>query len=215
MFVSAVRKLHRRLNSEDGFTLIEMLGAIVIITIGLLGLIGGFNSARKLTLLSERRTELAHVAQLQLERLQTIPYEELLMISPPTHSASTGNPDYYVKESTKEYQFGTGETEAEALVISPKERECTTAITTECGTVASTPTGRECSAKVAACEWKDGSMSGTVYAFVTWHTDPSCSSQCTKSSHNYKRLTVVATASVPSSSKEVLPVRVSTLIAQT
>lgn len=199
------------LNADSGFTVIEVLVAVLILTVGLLGLVGAFDSARKLNLLSERRTSMAHRAQLEIERLQAIAYGELLMISTPTHSTETTNPDYYVKEgSPSEYQYGTVSTEAEQLAIA--KAECVT-LKTPCGTISASPTGRECSQKVGACQWKDGLVSGNVYDFVTWHTDAKCGLKC-PTKENYKRLTVVVTVKVPSGSREVAAVRVSTLIAE-
>jgi prepilin-type N-terminal cleavage/methylation domain-containing protein len=188
-----------RLPAEDGFTLIELLVAILVLTVGLLGLIGGFDSARKLNLLSERRTSMAHRAQLEVERLQAIPYGELAMSSAPTHSAQTTNPDYYVKEGGTEYQYGEKETEAEKLVTEPAT-----------GKISKEPAGRKCSKEPGACEWEDGSVSGNVYDFVTWHSDKNV---CTKTETNYKRLTVVVTAKVPSGNHQPAAVRISTLIA--
>lgn len=49
---------------------IEVLIASLVLTVGVLGLIGAFDSARKLSLLSERRTAMSHRAQLEIERLR-------------------------------------------------------------------------------------------------------------------------------------------------
>lgn len=195
--------------SDDGFGLIEVLVAVLILTVALLGLIGAFTSARKLTLLSERRTSAAHSAQLELERLQATPYSELLMTATPTHSAESTNPDYYVKAGPPpEYQYDTTGTEAEPLAIAGAA--CVT-LKTSCGSIATQPTGRACLQYVGACEWKDRAFSGNVYDFVTWHHDTNA--KCTKKTENYKRLTVVVTLTVAAGAQAVTPVRVSTLIA--
>jgi Tfp pilus assembly protein PilE len=191
-------------------TLIELLVTVLVLTVGIVGLLGAFTSARKLTFLSERRTSAAHRAQLEIERLQTLSYGELLMSSTPIHSAEITNPDYYVKEgSPSEYQYGTGSTETETLAIA-KNGECTITVKTECGVVVSSPTGRACTAKLGACEWGEGTLKGSVYDFATWHHD--ANAKCTKSA-NYKRLTVVVTVTVPSGSRAIAPTHVSTLIA--
>jgi prepilin-type N-terminal cleavage/methylation domain-containing protein len=208
-----LRRLHPPLapRSDDGFGLIEVLVAVLILTVALLGLIGAFTSARKLTLLSEQRTSAAHRAQLEVERLQATPYSELLMTATPTHSAESTNPDFYVKAGPPpEYQYDTTGTGAEPLAIA--SAECTT-LKTSCGTIATQPSGRSCSQYVGACEWKDGVLSGSVYDFVTWHTDKNCGVKC-PTQENYKRLTVVVTLAVPSGARQVAPVRVSTLIAE-
>jgi Tfp pilus assembly protein PilV len=197
------RHSHLQPRSEEGWGVVEVLIAVLILTVALLGLIGAFNSARKLTLLSERRTSLAHRAQLEVERLQATPYSELLMSSTPAHSSETTNPDYYVKAGTPpEYQYGAASTEAETLAIAASG-----------GAIAAQPTGRACSSYIGACEWKDGVLSGNVYDFVTWHTDKNCGAKC-PTKENYKRLTVVVTLTVPSGARQVAPLRVSTLIAE-
>ncbi len=200
-----------RLHAEDGLTLVELLVTVLVLTVGIIGLLSAFTSARKLTFLSERRTSAAHRAQLEIERLQTVlPYGELAMISAPSHSSEITNPDYYVKEGTTKYQYGEKSGEEEALVIANKAEECTSAKTSECGVVSSSPTSRECSEKFGACKWGEGTLKGTVYDFVTWHHDENV--KCTKT-ENYKRLTVVVTVEVPSGSRAVAPTRVSTLVA--
>jgi Tfp pilus assembly protein PilV len=201
--------------------MVEVVIAAFVVTAGLLAMIGGFNSARKLTLLNERRTVMAHRAQLELERLQTYPYSELAMIAKPTHSAEKTNPDYYVnytpaaKCTTAEPCFAwdtTATSKEEPLTIATKEGvDCAAKEESGCGLAAASPAGRECSKYVGACEWKDGLAEGYVYDFITWHTDGNCGVLCPKEK-NYKRLTVVVTAKVPAGNHEPAAVRVSTLI---
>ncbi|HEV2975556.1 MAG TPA: hypothetical protein VGX69_11290 [Solirubrobacteraceae bacterium] len=182
-----------------------MLVAALILTIGFLGVVSAFSSGRQLSLLSERRTAMSHRAQLELERLQAKPYTELEMSAAPTHSPETSNPDYYVKSgTTPEYQYGSLGTETEPLVV---------ATTATSGMIAPSPSGRECSNSIGACEWKDGQMSGKVYDFVSWHTDGKCGSECL-ASKNYKRLTVAVTLTTPSGASTIAPTRVSTFRAE-
>jgi Tfp pilus assembly protein PilV len=200
--------LLRRLAAEDGIMLLEVLIAILVLTVGLLGLIGAFDSARKLNLLSERRTSMAHRAQLEIERLQAIPYAELAMHSAPAHSTETTNPDYYVNSNpTTCTSVGDGCYAWNAE--STSEEEPLVKLETGTGVYAS-PTGKSCSTEVGACEWKDGLIKGNVYDFVTWHTDKNA---CKTAVNNYKRLTVAVTAQVPSGNHQPTVVRVSTLIA--
>lgn len=208
-------------STESGIALVEVLIAAVVLTVGILGLIGAFTSAGKLTLLSERRTAMAHRAQLEIERLQAYTYSELAMASAPAHSAETSNPDYAVNYSSPVKCTSVGDGcyawnaenlsgEEEPLVYA-KNGECTSIVLTECGVISTTPSGRKCSTQVGACEWADGLVTGNVYDFVTWHTD-----KCAKcvTTNSYKRITVVVTVKVSASNHAVAPVRVSTLIAE-
>jgi hypothetical protein len=147
------------------------------------------------------------------------------MISAPSHSAETTNPDYYVnlaspvKCSTANcFAWNLSKTtEEEPLVIAEESKACESETQTKCGAVAISPTGRNCTGTPGACEWTDGNVSGKVYAFITWHTDPVCEKEeagkalCSTSS--YKRITVIVTVSVPNG-REPTPTRVSTMIAE-
>jgi prepilin-type N-terminal cleavage/methylation domain-containing protein len=197
----------------DGFTMVEVLVAMAVLAVGVLGLVGAFDSARRLNLLSERRTAMAHRAQLEIERLQTYPFSQLAMISKPSHSGEKSNPDYYVKGVNFAWN-AENSSEEEALVTAEKEVDCTVKAETGCGLIAASPAGRECSAKLGACEkWSDGLVNGKVYDFVTYHTDSSCT-KCQVKEKAYKRLTVVVTATVPAGNHEIPPLRVSTLLAE-
>jgi prepilin-type N-terminal cleavage/methylation domain-containing protein len=209
-------------SAQQGFALIEVLIAALVIAIGILGLVGAFDSARKLSLLSERRSSMGHRAQLELERLQTYPYSELAMTSAPSHSNETNNPDYYVNYSSPVkctsagdgcYAWNAESTGEEEALVPASKGECTTTPEAGCGVAGSSPTGRGCSSKVGACEWSDGQLEGKVYDFVTWHTDGRCGVAC-PSKENYKRLTVVVTDKVPSGNHEPAQVRVSTLVTE-
>jgi len=206
------RRLSHRslfLRANDGFTMIEVLAAAFVLTVGVLGLLGAFLSSRKLTLRAERQSVMAHRAQLELERLQAYPYGELAMVTAPVHSSETTNPYFYVVGS--EYQWDPASTHTETLVTATSG-ECTATPVAGCGVVAASPGIRKCSEYLGPCEWTDGLVNGTIYDFVTWHTDGNCGAKCPPQ-EDYKRLTVVVTAKVPnSSSQQPAPVRVSTLV---
>lgn len=227
-----------RLRCQDGMTLVEVLVAMLVLTVGILSMVSMFDSARKLTLAAERRESIAHLAQRELERLQSVPYDELAMVSKPAHESIPASdttteeqenfihehPDYYVDYSSPSTctEVETGGcfapnaeklTEEEPLVITQKGVKCPTSGTTteECGVVSSSPVGVECSEvnPFGACEWSDGRLKGDVYDFVTFHKDPACETECEES---YKRVTVIVTVNVPTGSHAPAPVRVSTMI---
>jgi Tfp pilus assembly protein PilV len=206
---------------QDGFMLIEAVLAAFVVAIGVAGLAAAFDSSRRLTLLSERRTAMAHRAQLELERLQTYAWGELAMASAPAHSSEQSNPDYYVNSAPTKcasenygcYAWNAEATSQEETLVYAKAGECKEGVTSECGVAAASPTGRNCSTKVGGCEWSDGLVEGRVYDFVTWHTDENCTG-CLKKEKAAKRLTVVVTGKVPGSNHEPAPVRLSTLVTE-
>lgn len=172
---------------QQGFTMIELLVAIAIIATGVMAVFGTLVSAQKLTLVAERQTSIAHRAQRELERLQSLPYSQLAMTSAPSHSSDASNPDYYVTAGGA-FQYDRNDTSrTEAFATDPA------------GAVS--PAGQP---------WTDGRLSGYVYDFVTSTTDTKCGPGC-PASNDYKRITVVVTltgATHPSK-----PALVSTVVA--
>lgn len=220
-------------------TLVEVLVAMIVLTVGIISMVSMFDGARKLTLTAERRESITHLAQRELERLQSVPYGELAMVSAPGHESIPAgdttteeqeafvheHPDYYVDYASpvacKEAGPSTGcfaansenLKEEEPLVVTKDGTKCPIGETTatECGVVSTSPTGVECSEvnPFGACEWTDGRLKGDVYDFVTYHDDPACKTECEKS---YKRVTVIVTVDVPGGTHVPAPVRVSTMI---
>jgi prepilin-type N-terminal cleavage/methylation domain-containing protein len=151
---------------QHGFTMIELLVAILIIAVGILATFGVLFSSQHLTLAAEHQTSLAHRAQRELEHLQSLPYDQLAMAAAPTHSTDPANPDYYVSGTSFQYDRKDA-TKTEALVTG--------------GSISAGPTSTT-----------DGGQTYNVYDFVTWATDPNCGPNC-PSSQNYKRITVMVT----------------------
>lgn len=221
----------RRLRDERGISLIEVMIAVLVLTVGVLAMLTSFNGAQKLTLTSERRTSLVHRAQEELERLQADPYDELAMSSTPAHSTEAENPDYYVNYATTVrseaakctevaiggtgagcYAWNANDVSEEAPLVPATNGQCQT-VGEEggCGVVSASPTSW--SASVAGKVPGAGNVGGEVYDFVTWASDPICKSGACPVQNDYKRLTVVVTAIVPSATHPLSPVRVSTIIA--
>jgi Tfp pilus assembly protein PilE len=190
---------------EEGFTVVEVIIAAVILLVGVLTALTAMTAARKLSLVSERRTSMAHRAQLELERVKSLPYGQIAL----TSAASSGAGAWSTTASAYTYvsvpggscpasPAGTaptyqpdhragGSTATEPLVING----CTYTIS---GSATPTTTG----ALAPVTAWSDGNLSGYVYDFVTWTSDPTCSQSSTPgsvcaTSNDYKRVTIVVT----------------------
>jgi Tfp pilus assembly protein PilV len=197
---------HLAICTEDGTMMIEVLIAGFILTVGILGLIGGFNSARKLTFLSERRTSIAHRAQLEIERLQTVAYSKLALNAAPTHSTESANPNYYVQSGGTEYQWEQLNGQSSTSSNTNKLVTESTGIFHPTETTAACPTTPEAT-RSDPCTWSASLFSGKVYYFVTAVKDSVCAtSPCPN------RLTVVVTINVPAGNRAVAPALVSTVI---
>ena len=186
--------------------MIEAMIAAFVITVGILGLVGAFDSARKLTLLSERRTAIAHRAQLEVERLQTVDYAKLATNAAPSHSAETANPNYYVQAGGTEYQWEQSNGQASSSSNTDKLVTEGTGIFQPAAATAACPTTPE-AARSDPCTWSSSLLSGSVYYYVTVAKDSVCAkAPCPK------RLTVAVTVTVPAGNHAVAPAVVSTIV---
>lgn len=154
-------------SGEDGFGLVEVLVAMVLILVGVLSAYLAFNASQRADLRAERNAAVAHRGQSEIERIQALPYTTVAMESTPSNSGS-GNakdPLNYVVNSPAGYEYDwTQPAKSESFATG--------------GTLAT------------SSAWTDGKISGTLYRFVTWVADacPTCAN-----SKDYKRVTVVLT----------------------
>lgn len=190
-----------------------------ILVVGILGTVQVFESSNRATSVSEAHQDEIHRAQRELERLASLPYSQLFLNKAPATSASKNNPGYYVtsggcpspvptyrpnQTSGNEYEqliingctykFEEGGTGQKEETLNGEEYK--TNPTKEC---------KESPAGVAACgtgvtpetTWKDersSGLSGTVYDYITWVTDPNCTPKTgCPTVNDYKRITVAVT----------------------
>ncbi|MHB2001513.1 MAG: type IV pilus modification PilV family protein [Solirubrobacteraceae bacterium] len=209
------RRLIRSARAEEGVLLVEVLVAIVVLTAGILVLLTSFSGSERLTLTAEVRNSAAHRAQGEIERLETLPYTELAMTSAPTRSTESTSPDYYVDYGTSLkcnslgigcYAWNYNALGEEEPLVPATSGACGEPAAEGCGVVSASPT-----------PWSDGRLSGEIYDFVTWASDPICSlPESEKPCHtenDYKRITVVATINRAGATRTRRPVRISTVIA--
>jgi hypothetical protein len=110
------------------------------------------------------------------------------MTAAPSHSTDAANPNYYVTTGGA-FSYDRNDT-------SKTESFATDATN---GTISTT-----------AQSWTDGRLSGSVYDYVTWTTDPKCGPGC-PASNDYKRVTVMVTLTGATHPSQ--PVLVSTVVA--
>ncbi len=161
---------HAGAAGQAGFTLIELMIAITVLAIGILSMLMAFDVSRKLSLVSERSAAMAHAAQKEIERLEGIPYSQIGLTSTPATSTDSTNPDFYVTAGPPAtFAWDRTTLSSENLDVDSTN-----------GTVAPAQT------------WSEGLLSGQLYDFVTWTSDPKCAPGC-PASQDYKRITVAVT----------------------
>src|SRR4051812_31343327 len=113
-------RLRRVGREERGFTLLEVMVAALILVIGVLAVIGVFDSSRRLTTVSEKEEVVAHRAEAELERIQAMPFAAVALSSNPSHVIDSADPDFYVTAGvppTYRWDQGSSGPKTDPLVV--------------------------------------------------------------------------------------------------
>lgn len=165
--------------------MIEAMVSVLVLSVGVICTLMTFMTTQKMSVVTERVSTLTHVAQRQIEYVEGMKYADIALSAVPTYSGNPQNPDYWVVSGSPPsygYQHTSGGA-VEPLVID----------TTDPGTELVS----------AAQSWSEGNVSGTIYTYITWTNDPSCSKAVSgqaaavcppgSGTGNYKRITVAVT----------------------
>jgi prepilin-type N-terminal cleavage/methylation domain-containing protein len=185
---------------EDGFTMVELMAALMILVVGILGAFIAFNASQRISLVSERHTAMTQMAQQAIESIEGLSYSDIGLecggssgnTCPQYNAADPTNPDHYVSSDGTAFQINRPSGASETLDINSIN-----------GDVAPVTPWTQASA--------NGTLSGSIYEFVTWASDSQCSPGCRSSNGlNYKRITVAVTMT---SGLQPSPVYVTSVIA--
>jgi prepilin-type N-terminal cleavage/methylation domain-containing protein len=169
-----VRRLARRLGSEKGFTLMELLVAMALMSVGVAATLNVFGASGRTTVLAQQRNAAVQQAQGAIDQISTIGYDKVGLTSTPTTSTDPKNPGYRVSGSTLLIKTGL----TESFVLSSQTGQSGAA-------VSPTPT-------TFAVGSGEGTITGKVYRYITWR-DENCQSGTCDGTQNTKRITVAVT----------------------
>lgn len=176
------RALRTLRDDEAGFTMVELIGAVSILAIGFLALMGTFSAASRYLVQSRQRQVASELANGRLEHVRNLPYNNVGLSSAPVRSLDPENPDYWVNASGTGYDYthaGTYETLVNTGVLAHIEGPTTIGTTTV-----------------------------TVYQYVTWIDDPAGGA----TAEDYKRVTIVAAYSASANPGRPKSVQVSAFV---
>lgn len=159
----AMKRIGNRLQTargEEGFTLIEVLIATVVLALAALAIFGTLSAATRNAQRAQATQVALDQAQEEMERLHALSYSELALTVTPEHAASSLNPNFRVRgrefavrrEPLSEY----GE-----MVVNNGSLYAGGAI--EDGVI-----------KPGPISFEDGNVSGKIYRYVVWRNDPTC-----------------------------------------
>src|SRR5918992_1682205 len=110
----------RELAAEDGFTLIELMIASLIMVVGLLALVSGLDHSRELVTHSEKVEAATHQAERAVERILATRYDEVSLTSMPSESDDARDPRFWVDGSTYRWDRSSTAPASFETLCSPK-----------------------------------------------------------------------------------------------
>jgi len=166
--------IEERFRGEDGFTLIEVLVAAVLLVTALLVLVGALDSERRLGDNAQAQGAAAQFAERELDTLLARPYDELALNRIPTNALDGTTP---TANWTSDRQL---------LPSAPNDERI------DANTVLCAGTGQCASAVPSISNWTSDkpAVRGQVYRDVTWVNDASCLDTNCPGTKDYKRITV-------------------------
>lgn len=176
--------MRRKTDREAGFTIIEVLVAIVILTIGALTTFSLLSAANRNTDRAKASQVALDLAQQELEALRSLKNEELALVSSPGHSSDPLDPDYRVNSSGKFAVVREPLASYRKLVVKGGEIEGEPEKTIEDGVV------------VPSESFESGDVKGTVHRYVVWANDTACGEAC-PTSQDFKQIVVAVKLDTP------------------
>jgi prepilin-type N-terminal cleavage/methylation domain-containing protein len=171
---------------EEGFTLVELMVALVVLLVGAFAIVSSLDGSRRLSSGSERQMMAVSVGRRELERITALPDRQIALTSAPASSADSQQATYWVKPcpdgtSTDCYQWDQ-DAAASSSTVSP--------MVVDADNGDATPNPR-----VVTADSGNGATRTqlTVYRFVTWVDDAQCTVAACSGTRDYKRITVAVT----------------------
>jgi type II secretory pathway pseudopilin PulG len=163
---------------EDGFTIIEVLVASLIMVLGVLATFQVLNAATTNTTRAKDTQVVLNIAQQEMEKLRSLTWAQLALTTAPGFSSSPNNPLNRVDAADGTFALSANPNANYASLVR-NGGSLTGGGTISGGTVNPGPES-----------FTEGDLSGRIYRFIVWRNDPSCPSSHCIGIQDYKRIVV-------------------------
>lgn len=179
----------RNSHKQDGFTIVEVLVAVLILVIGALTTFGLLSAATRNTERAKATQVAMDLAQQEIEALHSYSSEELALESFPTKSGDSLNPNYRVNSTNATFAVDRQPVgDYKKLVVNGREVEGETEegkSTIQGGKVSPGPT-----------PFENGDVKGEIYRYIVWRNDDACGAKC-PTQQDYKQAIVAVKLDTP------------------
>lgn len=178
--MTLLSRIRSRLESEGGFTLIEVLIAAFILVLGSLAIFMTFVASIHNVQRGRDAQVMQSIAQREVEKIESLPYARIVMNGTPAKSAETASPANRITGT--EFALNMNGTEKAALALA------TTGVCTESLPCVNAAAASSC-VRGTGTTFSNGSAKGSVYCYVTTLSDAACATATGKACP-YKRIVV-------------------------
>jgi type II secretory pathway pseudopilin PulG len=199
-----MQRTNKILGREQGFTIIELLVAVLIVMIGIIATLGVFSASKRTTLVAQRHEVAVHVAQREMEKMRSYKYSELGLnvtsSGAPQYSSDPRSPNNRLRSSDGYFTVDptAGSSSCCEEMVTRSNSDATGGAVDPGGTQSSPGEPFSVGSGSAA-------VSGKIYRYVTWR-DENCEVGICNGTHNTKRL-IVAVTLTPVGSPPVGPLK--------
>jgi hypothetical protein len=95
----------RPADGEAGFTTVELMAALSILTVGFFALAGALGFGLRQVTLGRQRQTATEVANGRIEHLRNVPYEAVALSSQPLHDEDPDSPDHFVSSDNTQFDI--------------------------------------------------------------------------------------------------------------
>jgi prepilin-type N-terminal cleavage/methylation domain-containing protein len=175
---------------EAGFTIVEVLVAVVLLAVGALTTFGLLSAATRNTERAKATQVALDLAQQEVEAMHSLGNEELAMKTTPPHSSDPLNPDFRVKAS------------AGTFALSREPVSSYQTLVHNGGVIEGVGTSEEGKfiengvVNPGPEDFENGDVTGEVYRYVVWRNDDVCGAAC-PTQQDYKQIIVAVKLDTP------------------
>ncbi len=179
---SIISTVSRRARDAEGFSLVEVLIAAVVLVLGALATFTLADAANRNTFRAEQSQVISDRLQAEMEAVKRLEYTKVALTSPPVGSTDATSPNNRVGSSGGVPTFALNENGTNSTPLVVNGSDSVTGGVVDAGPEAFSAGDLGVGAA--------GDVSGQIFRYVNWINDPECPESVCPGSKDFKRITI-------------------------